>query len=260
MGLEELLQELAVDIRKALKKWNVKGIIDNEKNIYSVSQDTKLLSKVFELYVTPILYKFAEKYHLEIEPAQTQIQYPDYSLRGDVLGLGEKWLALDLKSTTRNADNPERIGGFTLGSFRGALRNPTSTQYSRFPYVDYGAHWCLCFVYTRANNVNEHTVYSLDEINKIPDAVKNIDVYIQEKFKLAWYTPGSGNTANIGSVKTIKDIVDGTGPFGELGEYVFEDYWRNYLRKEDAKQLGLDKQPYTNIKSYLEWQKSQEKG
>lgn len=253
----EILKELASDMGKALKNWNVKGIIDSEKKIYSVSQDTKLLSKVFELYVTPVLMEFARKHKLEIAPAITQIQYPDYSLRGEALGIGDKWLALDLKSTTRDPVNPNRIGGFTLGSFRGALRNPTSTQYSRFPYNDYGAHWCICFVYERVENINEHIAYSVEEIDKIPDAVKNIDIFVQEKHKLAWYTPGSGNTANIGSVKTITDIVEGTGPFSKLGKEVFEDYWRNYLRLEDAKQIGLSAQPYKNIVTYIEWKKRQ---
>lgn len=252
MSLQSLLQELATDMGRTLKNWNVKGIIDNEQNIYSVSQDTKLLSKVFELYVTPVLYRFARKHNLEIAPALTQIQYPDYSLRGEALGLGDKWLALDLKSTTRNDDNPDRIGGFTLGSFRGALRNPTSTQYSRFPYNSYGAHWCLCFVYTRSESVNEHTVYSVEQLDQIPDAVKDIDIYVQEKYKLAWHTPGSGNTANIGSVKTIQSIVRGDGPFSSLGEHIFEDYWRGYLREEDAKQAGII-QPYKNIKTFIEW-------
>lgn len=254
----EILKELVEEMNKVLKNWNIKGIIDSDKNIYTVSQDTKLLSKIFELYVTPILYKFADKHNLEIEPAQTQIQYPDYSLRGEALGLGDKWLALDLKSTTRDSEKPNRIGGFTLGSFRGALRNPTSTQYSRFPYNDYGAHWCLCFIYTRTENVNEHTVYTVDSMDTIPDAVENVEVYLQEKYKLAWHTPGSGNTANIGSVKTIYDIEKGSGPFSKLGEVVFEDYWRNYLRKEDAKQLGLDKQPYNNIQTYLDWKNKEE--
>ena len=39
---------------------------------------------------------------------------------------------------------------------------------------------------------------------------------------------GSGNTANIGSINRIEDIIAGNGMFANLGEDWFDDYWMNY--------------------------------
>ena len=41
---------------------------------------------------------------------------------------------------------------------------------------------------------------------------------------------GSGNTANIGSINNIADIVAGRGMFSKLGEHWFDEYWMNYKK------------------------------
>ena len=51
---------------------------------------------------------------------------------------------------------------------------------------------------------------------------------MQEKWKIASDKSGSGNTANIGSIAHINDIVTGNGMFSKLGEDWFDDYWMNY--------------------------------
>ena len=49
-----------------------------------------------------------------------------------------------------------------------------------------------------------------------------------EKWKIAADRRGSGNTANIGSIQRIPDILSGNGMFANLGEEWFDDYWMNY--------------------------------
>jgi hypothetical protein len=51
---------------------------------------------------------------------------------------------------------------------------------------------------------------------------------VTEKWKIASDKRGSGNTANIGSIKNIGRIVKGRGMFSKLGESWFDDYWMNY--------------------------------
>jgi len=80
--MSNILYVLRDRVRQAFENWDIKGLIDSKKNIYIVSQDTKLLSKVFELYITPIIYDFAKEYSLEVLPAPAQNKYPDFSLRG----------------------------------------------------------------------------------------------------------------------------------------------------------------------------------
>jgi hypothetical protein len=49
-----------------------------------------------------------------------------------------------------------------------------------------------------------------------------------EKWQLASDRQGSGNTANIGSITFIEDILNGNGIFAKLGEDWFDEYWMNY--------------------------------
>jgi len=81
---------------------------------------------------------------------------------------------------------------------------------------------------------------------------KDFEFFVQEKYKIAIDRPGSGNTKNIGSVTNIEALKSGKGPFAELGEEVFDDYWKFYLTKEMAKAAELNKSPFTNLKQYKE--------
>ena len=58
--------------------------------------------------------------------------------------------------------------------------------------------------------------------------MKHIEFFIQHKHKIAGLRPGSGNTTNIGSIKSsnINDFAEGKGPFSTKEE--FEEYWREY--------------------------------
>ena len=49
-----------------------------------------------------------------------------------------------------------------------------------------------------------------------------------EKWQIASDKSGSGNTANIGSINYIPDILAGNGMFRKLGEVWFDEYWMNY--------------------------------
>ena len=48
------------------------------------------------------------------------------------------------------------------------------------------------------------------------------------------------------------------GSFVKYGSEVFEHYWRNYLRNEDAERMGI-KRPYRNLEEYFRWKESQRK-
>ena len=157
--------------------------------------------------------------------------------------MGMKKYALDIKTTYRTGTGKNVRAGFTLGSFRGCLRQPHSTRYSRFPYVEYKKHWVLGIIYSRQEGIDEKRVYNLDELPTIKSVITDLEIILQEKYKIANFVPGSGNTANIGSV---------------TGSEVFEHYWRNYLRNEDAQRMGI-KRPYHNLEEYFKWKKSQEK-
>lgn len=56
--------------------WSVKGFIDVAKNIYTISVDTKVISKIIELMMFPVLEKFAKEngYKMMFATEQTTIQ------------------------------------------------------------------------------------------------------------------------------------------------------------------------------------------
>ena len=67
----KLLREAVSGFDKAIStedgNWVVKGFIDVYKNIYTISSDTKVVSKIIELYIFPKILEFATQNELEIE-------------------------------------------------------------------------------------------------------------------------------------------------------------------------------------------------
>ena len=70
--------------------------------------------------------------------------------------------------------------------------------------------------------------YTIEQLQQIPTVIKNFTCFVQEKWRIASDKSGSGNTANIGSVKNIQDIITGNGTFAKAGEEIFDDYWANF--------------------------------
>ncbi|MFQ5821967.1 MAG: type II restriction endonuclease [Candidatus Heimdallarchaeota archaeon] len=253
---KELKSHLQREFITDRKDWSIKGFIDAKKKIYPISLDTKLLSKILELTILPLLIDFCKKHELEYYLAESQIQYPDVTLEGKLLGM--KKYALDIKTTYRTGTEKNIRRGFTLGSFRGCLRDIRSTRYSRFPYAEYKKHWILGIIYSRREGNDVKSVYDLNELPTIKSVITDLEIILQEKYKIANFLPGSGNTANIGSITNLEKLRNGTGPFSEYGREVFEHYWRNYLRNEDAERMGI-KRSYRNLEEYFTWKEKQEK-
>jgi hypothetical protein len=228
--------------------WIVKGFIDIYKNIYTITIDTKVVSKVLEILLIPAFETFAQKNDLILELPPQQNFYPDLTFISKQTG--EKF-AVDIKSTFKDTDN--KIKSMTLGAFTGYFRNRESTKNTLHSYGSYSAHLVLGVVYSQIEvNPNEKTIYSLDELNKIVSVIRDFTFFVQPKYKIASATPGSGNTKNIGSINNLTKLLNGQGVFSTLGEEVYDDYWMFYLTKDMAKALEITR-PYTNLKSYLEY-------
>lgn len=240
--IKAILEE---EIRRIGLGWDIKGVIDSQKRIYTVNNDTKLISKVFELVTTPIILDIAEKHGLELIESDRQTVYPDFTF----IMPDKTKIALDIKSTYRR--NGDRVAGFTLGSYTAYLRNPTKNI--MFPYHEYKEHWILGFIYSRVENVKADVV-PITKLDEIVPVIKDIEIIVQPKYKIASERPGSGNTANIGSISEIKKLQKGEGPFAKYGEQIFEDYWRNFMQRKTARDGGKA-QPFRNIEEYLKWKK-----
>ena len=229
--------------------WTVKGFIDIYKNIYTISIDTKVISKIFELMLFPIINNFSIEKHYKMHLCEHQNFYPDMTF---IDSDGKKY-ALDLKSTYRKGD--DKVNGMTLGAFTGYFRDRKITKNITFPYNDYEKHFVLGIIYSRIeeDKIDEKKTYTIDQLQSISSVVKDFDFFIQEKYKIAIDRPGSGNTKNIGSATNIKKLKNGTGPFSKLGLKIFDDYWVNYMTKDMARGVDLPKPPYRNLEEYFKF-------
>lgn len=229
-------------------EWIIKGFIDVHQRVYSISVDTKIVSKVLELLLFPMFVEFADQHGLKIELCQHQNFYPDLTFTHPASG---NRFAVDIKSTYR--ENASKVNGMTLGAFTGYFRNRESNKNTLYPYSQYAAHFVLGVIYSKCDEVaDERKQFFLDDLAKIPSVIKDFQFFAQPKFRIATARPGSGNTKNIGSVVKIDALVSGAGPFASLGEEVYDDYWMFYLTRDMAEAVGV-KRPYMNLKTYLEY-------
>jgi len=315
MPFTEKLQQYFDEFNKVVADnngdWTVKGFIDVYKNIYTISIDTKVVSKIIELMIFPIILKFANENNYKVILSSHQNHYPDITFVDRETG--EK-IALDIKSTYRI--NKDKVNGMTLGAFTGYFRNRHSNKNITFPYQQYSKHYILGVIYSKTDLyraeaalekmsisvlektrkklseyisnqstetfeellatikkdhkdleldllrdkldecvIDEKKVFKLEDLQDIFSVVRDFDFFVQEKWKIAIDRPGSGNTKNIGSTNSIKELKSGTALFTKHpnGEEIFSDFWMFYLTKDMARSVDLEEPPYTNLKTYLKY-------
>lgn len=248
------LKEFAVTLGDFIAKddeWTVRGFIDIFKNIYTISSDTKIVSKVLELHLFPYFLAFAEKIGYDMELATYQNRYPDLTF----ISKADKSIkfAVDLKTTYRYEEYPDFCNGFALGSHGKYFIERTSTKNIQYAYDEYSGHFCLGIIYSRTVlDKNEETnVYSINDVENIPAVIKNFLIFAEEKWKIASDKEGSGNTANIGSIQKIEDILSGNGVFAKAGEELFDDYWANFGKIEIL--VNGKRKKLSSFKEYLQY-------
>jgi len=224
--------------------WSVKGFIDVYKNIYTISSDTKIVSKILEIHIFPQILQFADSIDYKIILAEKQNWYPDLTFvhkKND-----EVKFAVDIKTTFRRND---KTAGFTLGSHGGYFKERDKDKNIQFPYNQYTGHYCLGVIYTRTDvseDLSETEIYQIEDLQEeyetpnkkvgkrevttvknlksIASVIKDFDFFASEKWKIASDKQGSGNTANIGSIVDIADLKNENGIFSKLGEKWFDEY------------------------------------
>lgn len=266
--LKEFVKELQSYVSTENGEWSIKGFIDVYKNIYTISSDTKIVSKILEIHLFPEILQFALNNGYNIVLAEKQNWYPDLTFvhkeRPEVM------FAVDLKTTFRRNDT---TAGFTLGSHGAYFKERDKDKNIQFPYSKYTGHFCLGVIYTRVDmaefpDTDIYHVHELDEddsekveaigarkvtdvesLKSITSVIRDFDFFAVEKWKIASDSQGSGNTANIGSINDIDDLKNGRGAFSQLGEEWFDEYWMNYghvSMMKDGKSVKV-----TNIWDFL---------
>ena len=143
LALNSFVEKLKGYVSTETGDWTIKGFIDVYKNIYTISSDTKIISKILEIHIFPEILRFAESAGYKIILAEHQNWYPDltfvhkknYQIK----------FALDLKTTFRRNNN---TAGFTLGSHGSYFKERDKAKNIQFPYNQYTGHYCLGIIYT----------------------------------------------------------------------------------------------------------------
>ncbi len=269
--LDKFAEKLEAYVSTDNGDWAVKGFIDVYKNIYTISSDTKIVSKILEIHIFPQILQFAESINYKVVLAEKQNWYPDLTLINKQNEAVK--FALDIKTTFRRN---HKTAGFTLGSHGGYFKERDKDKNIQFPYNQYLGHYCLGVIYTRTDasedlaeteiyqvqdllegdetpvqKVGQREVTTVKHLKSITSVIKDFDFFAAEKWKIASDKQGSGNTANIGSVMDIKDLKSENGIFSELGEEWFDEYWINH----GAATMIKDGKPtkITNLKDFLEF-------
>ncbi len=225
--LKEFTETLTKYVSTHEGDWTIKGFIDIEKQIYTISSDTKIISKILEIQLFSKFKEFAQENGYKIVLAEKQNWYPDLSF----VKIDDETIkfAVDIKTTYKLDGYNGFCNGFTLGSHGEYFRTRTSSKNIQFPYAEYAAHICLGILYTRAisADIDETEILKLSNLDTIKSVIKDLIFFAEEKWKISSDRGGSGNTANIGSIDCIEDLLNGYGVFKNLGEEVFDAYWIN---------------------------------
>ena len=218
------------------------GVVDRRGRVYPLGSDTKVVSALFEIVTRQAVAAYARQAGLLLMEPTKQNHYPDFTLMQDESDKNK--IALDVKTTYRK--HGQSRFSYTLGSYTSYIREETESKNIHFPYSEYREHWIIGFVYSRAEGKRDTSgrIYSLETLDQMPTPFVDVEVFMQEKWRIAGDRAGSGNTANIGSIAgTLSDFVEGNGIFGSEAEFL--DYWRGYKRTVRERRTR-----YTNIQQF----------
>lgn len=183
--LFQLVSQLRSHVSTEDGQWTVKGFIDIFRNVYTISSDTKIVSKILEIHLFPQILAFARESGYKIVLAEQQNYYPDITfVKSDDESVK---FAVDFKTTYRNPNKPHLCNGFTLGSHGKYFVDRRSTKNIQFPYSSYCGHFCLGIIYDRADGatIDETRVHRVNELKSITSVVKNFEFFMAEKWKIA---------------------------------------------------------------------------
>ena len=219
------------------------GILDSNGNIHTLGTDSKIIGRIFEMFAQPVLEEIAGELGYNLKTPTSQTVYPDFIMFNPEKP--KEKIAIDIKTTYINTNNSPIK--FTLGSYGSYMRN--NTKNIEYKYTDYIKHYVIGFVYKRNDSAQESRVYKYENRQEIVYPYTDVRYFIEEKFKIAGDKPGSGNTENIGSISTrdFSDLKYGRGPFSELGQDIYDIYWKYYPKYRSPEQA------YTSLDSFLSW-------
>jgi hypothetical protein len=241
------LQEEAASFNRLISTNNgdrvVKGFIDVFSNVYTISGDTKVVSKLIELMLFPRFVAFAARHGLRLVLSREQNHYPDLTFLSEH---GTRF-AVDLKSTYHVGAGS--VSSMTLGAFTGYFSNRASTKNVTFPTGSTRATTCLASSTHGANARRQLQVHTWT-IGAHPIVVKNLQFFRPAEVRLAADRPGSATRRTSVGEHDLR-AHEWAGTFAAwASEDVFDAYWM-YYRRRHGPRGGPSQSPYTNLAAIL---------
>lgn len=211
MRNNSLKPDLKADLEHLFQgfRWTTRGFVDKNGRIYELPDIPQVITGIFQEVAKQRLKPFLkERYNCEIIQGGTR-EYPEITAFGG--RLGQQKVAIDIKTTRRISTN--RISGFSIGSYAGYFLHPErKLPGCKFPYSEFKEHWLIGFI------------YSWDPHADSLHMVSNIEIIVNEKWKIASKSTATGTTFAISSVRDLGRLREGKGDFDSPEE--FETFWR----------------------------------
>ena len=214
--------DLKTDLENLFKDfhWTTKGFIDENGKIYELPDIPQVITGIFQQLAKQKTKPFLKQNYLCQIIQGGAREYPEITAFGGKLG--EEKIAIDIKTTRRISRN--RVSGFSIGSYAGYFTHPDQRLPGcKFPYSEFKQHWIIGFVYTWNPGV--------DSLHKVSD----IEVIVNQKWRLASKSTATGTTFAISSVRDLNALRAGKGAFNS--PQAFENFWRaKGLKRESERQ------------------------
>ena len=136
LAANELAATLVNEVSADDGQWTIKGFVDTFRQVYTISSDTKVVSKILEIHLFPKILAFADQHGFAVVLAEHQNYYPDISFVSKADETSK--FAVDFKTTYRNGNRPWLCNGFTLGSHGQYLKTALAPRTSSFLMVRIG--------------------------------------------------------------------------------------------------------------------------
>lgn len=207
--------ELQKDLREFVQSinWNIVGILTSDGNTIPMPPESRIMTVLLQALTAPKLRAWASKHGIVVEDLVEETRgYPDYALSGGELE--GKHIALDVKSARYVGG--DKLSRMTLGTYDGYFLHPNEKKLCGGTrcYNDYDEHWVISFIYKWSPK--EDTAHMVEIVERV----------VANKWQIASRTSGSGDTANIGGISSLKALRNLRCEF--QNEEQFEVYWRKY--------------------------------
>lgn len=207
-----ILLDLCDELGKITKeiKWDIKGVIHLDHRISPLPAESRVVTEMFQSLVIEKMTPWALSRNIQlIDHAKFGRSYPDMTLLID-----SKRIAIDVKSARVKKD--DTVSRMTLGTYDGYFFWPDKKllHNKTLCYNDYDEHWIIAVIYEwHPQKPTEHMV----DIRQI---------CVGQKWQFADKVSGSGDTAHIGGITSIRRLENLESTFENNAE--FERFWREY--------------------------------